>query len=372
MTARDAAHVEQTPAAGVRAGLRAGPALAVWALWRVVHGMVVAVSGGGLVDRTLSWDGGWYLSVLEGGYRLPDPTLQTQQNVAFMPLVTFLAEPFDLLLSSRSAAVVAANLASLFAFVAVHEAARRWWDDRGALVVLAGLALWPFSLFLWTFYSEAMFVGIVAVGFVGVADRRPALVAAAALLAPMTRPVGIVFGGAVGLVALLRDRRLSAAAVGPVLAAVAGLGAVVAIQHVSVGDGLAFFHAQGAWDREIDLPWLPIREAVRAAGSALPTIALEPLSALAAIVLGAVAVAVLARRRLWDDQPEVFAYAALLFVATQFTVLFTSQARFALATFPLLLALRPLPRAALVALGAGAAATSVFTLAVWSNGTFIG
>jgi len=83
-------------------------------------------------------------------------------HTAFFPLTPWLARVPDLVLPTRTAAMLVANVLALLAFIAVWAVAREWKDDGIARITVLLLALWPPSVYLWMFYAEAGFIAASA------------------------------------------------------------------------------------------------------------------------------------------------------------------------------------------------------------------
>jgi len=174
----------------------------VWAVWRLAQVTALVAVGGHPVGDTFRFDAAWYRSILAQGYHYDAPST-VQQNPAFPPGLPWLTEPFSWVLGDKWAAFVVANLVGLGAFVAVWWALRTWAGDRCARYGTIALALWPTSFYLWAFYSESLFVAATAVGLGAERKGRRWLVAVCAVVAGVTRVVGLLFGpvlAAVGVV----------------------------------------------------------------------------------------------------------------------------------------------------------------------------
>jgi Mannosyltransferase (PIG-V) len=233
----------------------------VFAFWRLLHLAVTVATGGDAVDSGFSWDGNVYRRIFESGYE--DPAA-FQPDTAFFPLVSWLAQVPDLLIDSTASMVLTANVAALAAFVAVWGAATSWRDERLGRASVVLLALWPASLFYWSFYSEAVFVAASA-GAVW-ADRRGHRVVTAVLLAgaAAARSIGVLVAAVLVGVRVWRQRRVDSTAVLYTVAALAGIGAVMYAQYRQAGDALAFVHPQSDWGRSLTAPWVTLRDGIGA------------------------------------------------------------------------------------------------------------
>ncbi|HXH58272.1 hypothetical protein [Iamia sp.] len=262
--------------------------VAIWAVWRLAHLLAVVAWGGDPVQDTFRFDGAWMRSVLDDGYVLSDPSFTIQQNVAFLPGVVALARPFAAVMDTDLAGLVVANLTGLTSFWALFVAVRAVSDERVARRAVVTLALWPGSLALWAFMSEGAFITASALAVLADARRRPLLAAIAAWAAGTTRVVGFTVGPALAVARVFRTRRIDRVAVGYVASGAASVATVVLVQHLAVGDGLAFQRAQQAWGRSISVPGAGVVVAGQQVVERLPHLSLELTMNLASVgVVGA-------------------------------------------------------------------------------------
>jgi hypothetical protein len=233
--------------------------IAVFVVWRLLHLTVTVATGGDAVDSAFSWDGNVYRRIFESGYE--DPAA-FQPDTAFFPLVSWLAQVPDLLIGGTASMVLTANIAALAAFVAVWGAGAAWRDERLGRGSVVLLALWPASLFYWSFFSEAVFVAASA-GAVW-ADRRGHRVVTAVLLAgaAAARSIGVLVAAVLVGVRVWRHRRVDSTAVLYTAAALGGIGAVMFAQYLQAGDALAFVQPQSDWGRSLTAPWVTLRNGI--------------------------------------------------------------------------------------------------------------
>lgn len=172
----------------------------------------------------VAWDSWSYLSIAVAGYDDPDVaalepadgSAPISVNYGFMPvypgLMGLLAAPLAGLglapVAAAAFAGVAISLAStLAAMVALFALARRQLDDDGAIRAATYLLVFPSGFFLAQVYAEALFIAL-ALGSLALLDaRRPGPAAVLAVLAALTRPVGVALVIPFAIAALLRLRR---------------------------------------------------------------------------------------------------------------------------------------------------------------------
>lgn len=221
------------------------------------------------------WDAGWFLTIVADGYpaRLPlDEAGAVAQNPwAFLPGFPMLVRGVAGLLGTDPlwTGIVINQAATLIAVLALIDLVRRVQPQSGLTGPALALGVFAASPVLWMFYSEALFLAIVAAVLdLLVAGRFwPALVLSA--VACTVRPVGAALVATTVAVAahrLLSDRRerrgLRPGAWRLVIAAVIAVGAGVfwpITAWAATGETRALFLSYRAWgaDGTPVIAWLP-------------------------------------------------------------------------------------------------------------------
>lgn len=351
--------------------------LLVFAVWRVLHGAVVVLSGGSLRDITFAWDGGWYLSILRVGYEVP-AGYDAFSNAAFFPGLSWITQAVLVVVGHETAAtLLVANALAVTAFVTVWGAIRAWRDEAMARRATLALALFPTSYFLWMYYTEALLIAATAAAVWAGRRERHTLAAAFLAVASTARLVGVTVGPALALARIVRLRRVDAVSVRYVLGSLVGLGAVMTRQALEIGDPLGWLKAGDAWDRELAGPWTALYHAAGLVVGSLPDVADGVILDVAAVVGVGVLVVLLwrgARRGAWPL--EAATVATFLWVVPICSQLIASQARYMLACWPVLLVVADawarLPRVARVALLTVPVLVTVVLLRRLSDGLFTG
>jgi len=356
--------------------------VAVFLVWRLAHGAVLWWHGGRLIEAAYTYDGAHYLRILHHGYWDPRPVMPSH---AFFPGIAWLATPIRWLTGTDSISVhVVATATAVAAFIAVWGVTREWADERTARAAVVLLALFPSSMFLWAFYSEALFIALGA-GAVW-ADRRGRRWIAALCLAGIatTRSVGILVPAVIVLARIIRQRRIDAWAVGYATAGLAGLGAVLLTMKVQVGSAFAFLGVQSDWGRTVSWPWASVIQGVDNLTPDRGTVMVPALIARnfdlwsVGIVLVGIGVLVLSRRPRFPMEGWMLGV-AMIALPLASSVL-ASFNRFALADWVIYPAyaslLVRLPtwwrRGALLVLGAVCMATTYALMGRFALGRFIG
>jgi hypothetical protein len=209
----------------------------------------------------------WYLVTSDQGYR-PDP-----HRAAFIPLFPLLVNIFTSIGGDPTrypVAVLVANLGTLVAFVGIALLAAR---EKGAAVAryaVLAFAAYPFAFFTAAAYPDGVFIGLAAFSLLFARRRMWYAAAACALLAALARPTGMAL--ALPLIWEFASRHVARpadggfprlhitwpeAATGALVAAAVPLGVGIYSLHLwlTVGDPLAFLHAQTYWAHSFLPPW---------------------------------------------------------------------------------------------------------------------
>lgn len=241
-------------AAFLRRDVRA--ALLPWALARVLVVGTLALSRfavdhlEGVVrpvqlhQGLFAWDAAFYRDIAERGYgALPDGALR------FFPLVPLLARGLGTLLLDHDAAalIIIANGSALIFGALLHRLALQETGDEGVATRAVWFgAIFPPAVALVLGYAEATFMMLSVVVFLLIRSKRFAWVVPVAILAGLTRPIGVLLALPIAIEAW-RGRTGATTRDWLVRA-----GAVIA---PLVGTGLYLLWA----DREYGDFWLPMR-----------------------------------------------------------------------------------------------------------------
>ncbi|AEV88197.1 hypothetical protein ACWT_7187 [Actinoplanes sp. SE50] len=241
-------------AVGLLALTRVGQLLMIWWLGGA------STSHGGVWQRLLVWDGGWFLRVANNGYPhgyTYDENHVLQANeLAFFPLYPSLIRAVSALgVAPGTAAVAVAWLASIGAAVALHLLGTTLYGKRAGWALVAICCSAPVSVVLSMAYSESLFLALVA-GMLAAAHRRAWLPAAVlGLGAALTRPTGAAAAIALAVAAVmaLRDEPNRIKPLAAAATALAGVPLFLGWVGWRVGDWTAWFKIQTAgWGTSFD------------------------------------------------------------------------------------------------------------------------
>jgi hypothetical protein len=201
-----------------------------------------------------TWDGHWYTLIAERGYllipgRYSDP--------AFFPFLPILLRglhaaglPFDL------AGLMLANAAFLVALIGLYRLACVWLPEQDARRAAIVAALFPGSVTMAMIYPESVALAFSVFAGILAYRRRWLLTAVCAGLATLARPEGLLLTIPIAACAVGSWPGLSARSRGRATAAVVAAPATLATISVyfwqTLGDPLAWSHAEQAWGRSLN------------------------------------------------------------------------------------------------------------------------
>ncbi|MFD8231878.1 hypothetical protein ACFV20_08280 [Streptomyces sp. NPDC059696] len=211
----------ETRAAPSRAGAlrRAAPALAGYAAVRAL-GLLALFLWSAARDKsaytllTARWDALWYVRVAELGYgyevRLPNGDVHS--NLAFFPLLPWLERLVAAVspLSYADGGFLVSLVASLAAAWGIFAVADHVYGRRVGVCAVLLWAVLPVGIVQSMAYSESLFTALAAWSLYAVLTGRWVTAGSLALLAGLTRPVGLAVVAAVWTAAalsFLRDGR---------------------------------------------------------------------------------------------------------------------------------------------------------------------
>jgi hypothetical protein len=163
----------------------------------------------------IAFDSEYYLSIAVVGYDDPEvpqyvpstgPTVPL--NYAFLPAYPFVmrivAAPaaalgMDPLTAAAFAGVAVSIVAALGAMLALHRLASPQLGEDGGIRAAFYLLIFPTGFFLAQVYSEAFFLATAFGALAFLADRRPLPAGLLAIVAVLTRPVGLALVLAIGV-----------------------------------------------------------------------------------------------------------------------------------------------------------------------------
>ncbi|MEU6685530.1 hypothetical protein [Streptomyces sp. NPDC046832] len=398
----------ETRAAPSRAGAlrRAAPALAGYAAVRAL-GLLTLFLWSAARDKsaytllTARWDALWYVRVAELGYgyevRLANGDVHS--NLAFFPLLPWLERLVAAVspLSYADGGFLVALVASLAAAWGIFAVADHVYGSRAGVCAVLLWAVLPVGIVQSMAYSESLFTALAAWSLYAVLTGRWVTAGSLALLAGLTRPVGLAVVAAVwtaAVVSFVREGRATAPdapadptpgpdalgtpadptararrALAMVLAPLGTAGYVLWVGHHTGKGPLGYLDVQAGWRNGFD------------GGYAFGRFVAEKFTSFPAalagvgLILGVASVVWLyvtgVRRR--QPLPLLVYTGVVTALALCASSYFGSKPRLLLPAFPLLLPLavalsQARPRRSAVVLGSVAVASAVYG-AYWLNGS---
>ncbi|MBC2903296.1 glycosyltransferase family 39 protein [Streptomyces sp. PSKA01] len=386
---------------------RAAPALLGFAAVRAL-GLLTLALWSAARDKsaytllTARWDSLWYTRVAELGYgyevRLPNGDVHS--NLAFFPLLPWLERLFAAItpLSYADAGFLVAALASLAAAWGIFAVADHVYGRRVGVCAVLLWAVLPVGVVQSMAYSESLFTALAAWSLYAVLTGRWVTAGTLALLAGLTRPVGLAVVAAVwaaGIASFVRDRSTARAdrahgsgrapsptggpsahgasvtrrALGMLLAPLGAAGYVLWVGHHTSRGPLGYLDVQAGWRNGFDGGYA-FAGFVADKFTSFPS----ALAGLALIVgVGLVVWLYVVCVRQGQPLPLLVYAGVVLALALCASSYFGSKPRLLLPAFPLLLPLalalaRLRPRRSAVVLALIAVASAIYG-AFWLNGS---
>ncbi len=156
----------------------------------------------------VAWDGKHYADIIRHGYAATrDATLPGVRpifwDIAFFPLLPFLAKPLTLLFSAEVSLVLIGNFCSIFSFAFIYCWLKNLSDTRFAFIGTLLIACWPGSVFFSAGLTEGPFMLIVAATLYYLQKREFWLAAVISGIGTLARPTGVALSCTVGLYSLI-------------------------------------------------------------------------------------------------------------------------------------------------------------------------
>jgi mannosyltransferase PIG-V len=192
-----------------------------------------------------AWDGRWYRTVAENGYLL-EPGRQS--DPAFFPLFPLLMRGLHVIgLGYVTAGIVISNLTFLVALFLFEALTRELLGAATARRATALLAVFPLAFVFSLGYPESLVLTLMMGAALAAYRGRWSITAAALAAATLTRPETLFLS--LPLLPLAWRAR-SGVALGAILAPFAALGSFAFYLWRTLGDPLAWTHAERAWGRQ--------------------------------------------------------------------------------------------------------------------------
>lgn len=216
-------------------------------------------------SATFYGDFSWYMSIATSGYTVKPFDMAVQTNWAFFPLMAWIGS----IIESPNSRFVAGIVCFLTGLVFVHRVSSRFVDNKSAMFTISLIAFWPGSYVLSQFRPEAVLFtfSAMAIYFSICCNFIPALLTL--LVTSFAKPNGFlllflllpIVAGADEIrnktnAKLTKWLRLGAMG----LAGIAGPLYVSAVSLQTSGNPLAWIKIQAAWGAASNRPWLQFKQ----------------------------------------------------------------------------------------------------------------
>ncbi|GCE14113.1 glycosyltransferase family 39 protein [Tengunoibacter tsumagoiensis] len=206
------------------------------------------------------WDIGYYMDIAAHGY-----TYSTQ--TAFFPLFSVFVRASVYLFHRNYllSALFVSNVMGLIMLVVLYQLVREDFDEQLAKKAVLVLSCFPTAFFFAVGYNESLFICLAILSFYLMRRGQWWLAGFVGFLAVLTRSTGVL------LVIpfcyeYLRQKHFRLHQIRWNILSVVliplGLGLFSLYCYYRFGDFLAFSHAQKAWDRSYQLPWVGIAQTI--------------------------------------------------------------------------------------------------------------
>jgi hypothetical protein len=203
----------------------------------------------------VGWDGIWFQSVAELGYK-PDMSRPFQQNIAFFPVYPLLIRGAAAVgIPPLIAGVLISHLATLLAATALYNLVLSRWGRGVARWSVAGWLFYPTALFGSVTYADSLLALTAVLSLGALLDGRYLTCGAWAGLATAIRPPGLALGMA--LVPSLTSRQPLRVLFAGMLS-ITGIVAYFAYLYSLTGDPLTYPHIVATWRDGGRSTWNPL------------------------------------------------------------------------------------------------------------------
>jgi len=230
-------------------------------------------------------DSSWYALIVENGYPTAPPLPGIQSAFAFFPLYPSLIKLFMPLFESFHQAAFAVSLLTGLLWIALCFRMLRQlaWADREIFRFLLLFQLIPFHHFHHVFYTEQLFLLLLAGVMYHLEQRNITQLFILSMLLALTRPTGLIYAATLPLLYLPDYKHPAVMSwirrCWPLLGAPFGMLLWMGYQKLHCGDALAFSHAQSSWNRSYTWPWTGLFNQGTAAISVISCYAIITLAA---------------------------------------------------------------------------------------------
>ena len=315
-----------------------GPITAPWADPHYADKVIPKNAVGPILDVLTSWDGAWYMSIVNKGYPRtiqPNVTFEVlDARAAFFPAYPMVVRACNYVLpgGAVTTALVVNFVLGAAAVLLLGVMARRLYGIEIAQKSMIVMAMFPGSLVLSLAYTEALLITVAAGCLLCLMDERWLWAGVLAAIGTAARPNGIALVGACAVASFIaiRTRRDWWSLISVALAPLGFVGFQLFLTHQTGESGVWFRVQSEAWKEGTSFGMTAIRNTVDAFAHPL-TSPTDTITAASMVVLAFLMYALWRYRLPWP----IIAYCAgiVVLMITPSTV--TARPRFILTAFPL-------------------------------------
>lgn len=141
------------------------------------------------IEGFTRWDGAWYIDIAQKGYFFHP---EGMSSIAFFPMYPLLIRMASVLFNeSYVVGIIISNIALFGSFFILYKITKKTINEVVAYRSLLLLSVFPFSFFLSSVYTEALFLFLTLGAFAFAHQKRWILTGIAVALASLTRIQGV-------------------------------------------------------------------------------------------------------------------------------------------------------------------------------------
>ena len=214
-------------------------------------------TGFDFVHSVMRWDSWWFQSIVERGYMrelvsVTDEVHKNQANWAFFPLFPLLTKLFTFLgLTSELAAIVVNQIELLGSMYFAYLLGLKNLSRQEALFIPLAIAFSPGNIWFMAAYSDMTFLFFSILAFYCLNSKHLWLFAAVGFLLALSRFTGFLIILPLIVYSLrngMFQQKQLLSLTGQCLLIISGLMLFMLVLYLKMGDPLAFYHVQGAWN----------------------------------------------------------------------------------------------------------------------------
>ena len=228
-------------------------------LYMMCYGILLhqhKISYGPGIDNYCQWDCGWYRSIIYSGYDLvPHPSSESningQANWAFFPLFPLISKALLKIFHTEISILIFNQILLLASMIVLYTYCKKNYSEKIALCTILYLGISSENIYLFSLYSESLFIFLSVVTIYLVSKDKYYLSGFFCALLSATRIVGFAMMLPM-MFNYVRANKNKLNAISTILLSTFSLSGLLAFMfylYIHCNDWLAFYHIQSAWGR---------------------------------------------------------------------------------------------------------------------------